>query len=295
MPWPRSKPLRALVVLLIAASPAHATEAYTALGIEFSTDNIRWTRDIQVRPGTQVNVRVIASHDGPTPVHGLAWVNFQPRIRGWSSEQDRVLPFLASGSQQTGQVAFDKPEPGQAGFGRIFPFAATALGPSSGGFDTTLGTHVSIIQGDRLARLAQVRTTNDIGTGPLTGPLAFNNTNGAGGVVCSQAPAEAGASAVRTAATAGLILFKFGLIVDPSLTDRALHVELPSGGISRFGQDGPVAGWFATPAQSAAAIAYLPVVSRGGTIAVRGAIPAPGAGIALCSLAALAAARRRRR
>ena len=292
-------PGRNLLVLLAlpasATAPAFATEDYTALAIEFSTDNVRWSRDIQVRPGSQVNVRISASHDGPTPVHGLAWVNFQPQIRGWSSEQDRVLPFVASGSQQTGQVAFDKPEPGQAGFGRIFPFAATALGPSPGGFDTTLATHVSVVQGDRIARLAQVRTTNDIGQGPLSGPLAFNNTNGAGGIVCAQAPAESGGVAVRTAATSGLVLFKFGIVVDPSLTDRALHVELPAGGISRFGHSQPVAGWFSTPAQSAGAIAYLPVVSRGGTVTVRGAIPAPGVAFTTCTLGVLTAARRRRR
>jgi hypothetical protein len=289
------KSLASLTLLLVATASATAGERYTALGIEFSTDNIRWSRSIQVRPGSQVNVRVTAAYDGPAAVHGLAWVNFQPQIRGWSSEQDRVLPFVASGSQQTGQVAFDKPEPGQAGFGRVFPFAATALGPSPGGFDTTLATHVSIIQGDRIARLAQVRTTNDIGQGPQSGPLAFNNTNGAGGIVCSQAPAEAGETGPHSAATAGLILFKFGVVVDPSLTDRLLHVELPAGGISRFGQAGPVAGWFATPDQAAAAVSYVPVVSRGGTITVRGAIPAPGSAFAAGVVGVLVAARRRRR
>jgi hypothetical protein len=152
-----------------------------------------------------------------------------------------------------------------------------------------------IIQGDRIARLAQVRTTNDIGQGPQSGSLAFNNTNGAGGIVCSQAPAEAGETGPHSAATAGLILFKFGVVVDPSLTDRLLHVELPAGGISRFGQAGPVAGWFATPDQAAAAVSYVPVVSRGGTITVRGAIPAPGSAFAAGVVGVLVAARRRRR
>lgn len=283
-----------MALLILAAPPAVATEATTALGFEFSTDNIRWTRSIQIRPGDQVNVRITAAYDGPATVHGLAWVNFQPLIRGWSSEQDRILPFIASGSQQTGQVAFDKPEPGQAGFGRLFPFAATALGPSPGGFDTTLATHVRITQGDRLARIAQVRTTNDIGQGPLTGPLAFNNTNGAGGIVCAQTPSEADPAAWRSDATQGLVLFKFGIVVDPALTDRSLQLELPVGGISRFGSNGPVAGWFATPAQSAAAVSYVPVVARGGTVTVRGAIPAPGAMMATGVLGVLLAARRRR-
>ena len=295
MPAAAHKSLAPLALLVAITVPATADEAYTALGIEFSTDNIRWNRSIQVRPGSQVNVRITASYDGSTRMHGLAWVNFQPQIRGWSSEQDRVLPFIASGSQQTGQVAFDKPEPGQPGFGRIFPFAATTLGPSPGGFDTTLATHVSIIQGDRVARLAQVRTTNEIGQGPLTGPLAFNNTNGAGGIVCSQSPAEADPAAVRAASTLGLVLFKFGIVVDPSLTDRTLQVELPGGGISRFGHAEPVAGWFASSAQSAAAVAFVPVVSRGGTIIVRGAIPAPGPLVASGLLAASLATRRRRR
>ncbi|MEI7656905.1 MAG: hypothetical protein WCK33_02440 [Phycisphaerae bacterium] len=294
MPRPCRKILCPMTLLLIVTSRASATEAYTALGLEFSTDNIRWARSIQVRPGSQVNVRVTASYDGPQTMHGLAWVNFQPLIRGWSSEQDRVLPFVASGSQQTGQVAFDKPEPGQAGFGRIFPFAATTLGPSPGGFDTTLATHVSLSQGDRLARLAQIRTTNDIGQGPLTGPLAFNNTNGAGGIVCAQAPAESQAPGLRSTATNDLTLFKFGIIVDPSITDRTLQVELPAAGISRFGTGGAVAGWFTTAAQSAGAVAYVPVISRGGAITVRGAIPAPGPAMAAGALAAMIAVRRQR-
>lgn len=294
MPHPCRKILGPTALLLIAASRAVAGDATTALGIEFSTDNIRWTRSIQVRPGSQVNIRVTASYDGPRTMQGLAWVNFQPVIRGWSSVQDQVLPFIAAGSQQTGQVAFDKPEPGQAGYGRLFPFAATALGPSPGGFDTTLATHVSIVQGDRIARLAQIRTTNDLGQGPLTGPLAFNNTNGAGGIVCAQAPSESDPSGVRSVATDGLVLFKFGIVVDPSLTDRSLDVDLPAAGISRFGTASPVAGWFTTAAQSAAAVAYVPVASRGGTITVRGAIPSPGPLMAAGVMGVLVAARRRR-
>ena len=72
MPAAGPKSLAPLTLLLVATASATATESYTALGIEFSTDNIRWSRSIQVRPGSQVNVRVTAAYDGPLAVHGLA-------------------------------------------------------------------------------------------------------------------------------------------------------------------------------------------------------------------------------
>lgn len=283
-----------LLALLWLAPAASAATGYTALSVQLSTDDIHWSSGLQVTPGSRVSVRIVGAYEGRAAMHGLAWVNFQPVISNWYGTDDRVLPFVASGNQQSGQVAFDKPEPGQAAYGRVFPFASNALGPSAGGFDTTLVPHVGFVGGDRVMRLAQARTTNDIGQGPATGLFAFNNTNGAGGVTCAQTPSESGSTSPRSSLIADVVLFKFGITIDSSLTDRLLPVQLPLAGISKFGTASACAGWFTTADQTAAGVAYVPVYTRDGLITVRGSVPGPGAPACLIAAGAIAARRRRR-
>lgn len=287
--------LAAAALLFIAATGAVAANAYTALRVELSQDNLQWSQSLQVTPGSQLHVRVVAAYEGRGSLNGMAWVNFQPTISNWWGQQDQVLPFVSTGNQGSGDVAFDKPQDGQAMYGRIYPFATNAAGPSPGGFDTTLTSHVASVNGTRQCRIAQARTSNPIGTGPATGVFAFNNTNGAGGIVCAQPPAESNFSGMRSTLDAGIVLFKFGIMLDPSLTERTLPVELPLGGVSKFGTAQACAGWFTDTAQTAANVTYVPAYSRSALITVRGAVPAPGS----CAVAALGCtwcfARRRRR
>jgi hypothetical protein len=125
-----------------SVSQARGANAFTSLEVELSTDNIHWSRSIQVLPGTLVNARVVAGYEGRASLFGLAWVNFQPVVRNWDGPADQILPYVATGNQTSGQVAYDKPQAHQAGYGRIAPFAAISMGSSGGGFDTTLITHV---------------------------------------------------------------------------------------------------------------------------------------------------------
>jgi hypothetical protein len=276
-----------------SVSQARGANAFTSLEVELSTDNIHWSRSIQVLPGTLVNARVVAGYEGRASLFGLAWVNFQPVVRNWDGPADQILPYVATGNQTSGQVAYDKPQAHQAGYGRIAPFAAISMGSSGGGFDTTLVTHVQQIGADRIARIAQARTTNNIGGGPATGPFAFNNTNGAGGVVCSQSPFESLPDAVRSAAMTDIVLFKFGIITDPNLSSRDIQIDLPLGGISKFGTQAACAGWFTNASQTAAGVTYVPVVSRSAALTIR-SVPAPS-GFAAAAGCACVALRRRRR
>jgi hypothetical protein len=290
--------LRSLLVLSllgvawVPVSQARGANAYTSLAIEVSTDNVHWSRSIQVLPGAQINARVVAGYEGRASLFGLAWVNFQPVVTNWDGPADQILPFVAAGSQSTGQVAYDKPQANQAGYGRIAPFAAISLGLSTGGFDTTLVAHTQFSGVTRITRIAQARTTNNIGDGPTTGSFAFNNTNGAGGIICAQTPSESLPDAVRSAATTGIVLFKFGIIPDASLSFRDLQIELPVGGVSKFGTAAACAGWFTSAAQTAAGVSYVPVITRPATISVRSVPGAPGFAV-VAAFACLVPRRRR--
>lgn len=255
---------------------AWGANAYTALRVELSTDDLHWSQSLQVTPGSELRVRVVASYEGRGSMNGLAWVNFQPVISNWWGVEDRVIPFVTTGNQSDGMVAFDKPQAGQEAFGRIYPFAANSLGASPGGFDTSLSTHVSTVNGDRQMRIAQARTTNPIGMGPTSGTFAFNNTNGAGGIVCSQPPSEIVFPGLRSTLNTDIVLFKFALAVDPSLTERNMSIALPLDGVSKFGTARACAGWFTDANQSAANVAYVEAYSRAATLLVRGAVPGVG-------------------
>lgn len=276
------------------AGTARGANAYTALRVELSTDDLHWSQSLQVTPGSELRVRIVASYEGRGSVNGLAWVNFQPVITNWWGIQDRVLPFIATGNQSNGGVAYDKPLAGQERYGRIYPFATNALGVSPGGFDTSLMTHVSTVNGDRQLRIAQARTTNPIGVGPTSGTFAFNNTNGAGGIVCSQPPSESAFDGLRSTLNTDIVLFKFGMAVDPSLTERNMRVELPLGGVSKFGTPQACAGWFTGASQSAASVTYVAAYTRAATLTVRGAVPGVGAPLACAAGLVVFAARRRR-
>jgi|GEM_PF-2899408 len=277
------------ILLLVTAGTSGA--AYTGLAIELSADGQLWNRSLVAAPGTTVAARVVASYDGAAPVYGLAWVNFQPRISGWISQLDRMEDYLTTGNQDGGMVAFDKPGTGQAAYGRIFPFAAVALGESAGGQQTTLMNHAEVVGGRGTIRIAQSRTTNAVGTGTGVGQFAYNNTNGAGGIVCAQPPSEAVFAGVRSSANAGIVLFAFAFTLDATSTDRSLLVSVPIGGVSLFGQPEHSAGWFSSPAQSAAAVTYVPVRTRAAALSVRGPVPTPATG--LMALLCLPLARRR--
>ncbi|MCX5688954.1 MAG: hypothetical protein NTV94_04070 [Planctomycetota bacterium] len=283
----------ALMVILCAAA-AEGANAYTALRVELSTDDLHWSQSLQVTPGSELRVRVVASYEGRGSVNGLAWVNFQPVITNWWGVQDRVLPFITTGNQSQGAVAFDKPQVGQAAYGRIYPFATNALGVSSGGFDTTLTTHLGSVNGNRQCRIAQSRTTNPIGEGPTSGLFAFNNTSGAGGIVCSQPPSESAFPGLRSTLNADIILFKFGIVVDPSLTERNMSIALPLGGVSKFGMPQACAGWFTDANQSAAGVTYVAAYSRAAALTVRGAVPGVGVPAVGCGALCVLASRRRR-
>ena len=291
-----SRAILGAVALTVAnwAGTASGANAYTALRVELSTDDLHWSQSLQVTPGSELRVRVVASYEGRGSVNGLAWVNFQPVITNWWGVEDRVLPFLTTGNQAGGMVAFDKPQTGQEGYGRIYPFAANALGVSPGGFDTSLTTHVSSVNGDRQMRIAQARTTNPIGAGPTSGTFAFNNTNGAGGIVCSQPPSESAFDGLRSTLNTDIVLFKFGMVVDPSLTERNMSIALPLGGVSKFGTSQACAGWFTGTNQSAAAVTYVAAYSRAASLTVRGAVPGVGVPMACAAGLGLLAARRRR-
>jgi len=272
--------MRSLLCFIFSAAAftglAHAANGYTAMRVELSSDNTHWSTTLEVMPGSALQVRIVAGYEGRAQLHGLAWVNFQPTISEWWGSFDQVLPFITSGNQAGGAVAFDKPEGSQAAFGRVYPYAAPMLGSASGGYNTTLRAFTGFAQGTRLTRIAQTRTTNNIGEGPTSGLFAYNNTNGVGGIVCAQPSAEEMFDGVRNTLNQGIVLFKFGIVVDPTLTERNMIVDLPVGGISKFGQPGASAGWFTTASQSASGVSYVPVVTRSARIEVRGPIPSPG-------------------
>lgn len=277
----------------LLACDSEGTNGYMMLRSQVSTDGLTWSSTAQVAPGGSVQVRIVAGYEGRDALHGLAWVNFQPTISEWWGDFDRVLPFATSGNQDSGQVAYDKPVGGQQAFGRVYPFAATAQGPSAGGFDTTLMTYTTFTSGTRQMRIAQARTNNEIGAGPTTGPFAYNNTNGAGGILCAQPAMEQAFDGVRNALLQDIVLFKFAVVVDPTLSERNMRVNTPLGGVSKFGQSVASAGWFTTAQQSGLDVAYIPVVAREATIQVRGPIPSPG-GVGVFVAMGLFACRRRR-
>jgi len=279
--------------LLVCAHAAWGSNGYTALEIQLSADGRTWQRNLTIAPGGTAMARVVASYEGRDQMHGLAWVNFQPIVRG-VNEFDSLAPFVTSGNQSTGDVAYDKPEQGQEAYGRIYPYAATALGRVPGGQNTTLTRHDGIIDGQFAWRIAQARTTNQIGTGPASGAFAYNNTNGTGGVVCAQPPGEALFDGERSRDLRGVVLFAFATQWNDFTTQRNITFDLPIGGVSLFDQAAPSAGWFNTAGLSGRSITYVPVRTRAATLQIRGPIPTPGA-LVMFPIAALVTARRRSR
>jgi len=262
--------------------------------MELSQDGVVWGRSLTVSPGSTVQARVVATYDGPDRLYGLAWVNFQPRIAGWLTGIDTLEPFVSTGNQQMGMVAYDKPQAGQAAYGRIFPFAAVSMGAVAGGQNTGLTAHNETVTGRGALRIAQARTTNAIGSGSGTGQFSYNNTNGAGGIVCSQLTSESGNNGVTSFASNRVVLFAFAFNLNAFTTNRSLSVDLPLGGVSTFGQPVRSAGWFSSPAQSALAITYVPVRTRAAELVVQGGLPAPGVAAVPMAMLVGCALRRRR-
>ena len=142
-------------------------------------------------------------------------------------------------------------------------------------------------------RIAQMRANNEIGAGPTNGPFAFNNTNGAGGILCAQPAMEQSFDGIRNALIQEIVLFKFAVVVDPTLSERNMRVTTPVGGVSKFGQSVASAGWFTTAQQSGLNVSYVPVVVREATIQVRGPIPSPSGAAVVMAMGLLGCRRRR--
>lgn len=290
----RTSILHTLLAVAAMVHSAGAVNSYTALQMQVSSDGRQWGRDVTVAPGGTVQARIIASYEGMQTPYGLAWVNFQPIIKGVSGF-DTLADYVSTGSMFNGQVAYDKPETGQAAYGRVYPFAATELGIVPGGQNTTLTRHDALLNGQNTWRIAQARTTNPIGNGPTSGQFAYNNTNGAGGIVCAQPPAELTSyQGERSTETSNVVLFTFAITFNTFTTQRNITFDLPEGGVSRFGQGFAAAGWFSTPELSGNDVTYVPVRTRAATVQVRGPIPAPG-GVVVLGIACWPVCVRRRR
>jgi uncharacterized protein (TIGR03382 family) len=176
----------------------------------------------------------------------------------------------------------------------MYHFAVPRLG--TGDYDSTLREHIHTIDGRRYLRIAQNRTTRWIGEGPTTGTAAANNFNGVGGIPFTQySPGYPPSPTTQNNSLQDIVLFKFKIRLDPSLTNRELFADLPLAGFGRNASTGGrEAGWFTTPNHIGGQYLHANVENHGSLINVIGPVPSPAA-LPFLALSAAAVTLRRRR
>lgn len=262
-------------------------------------NNDGWASHVNALPGTQIEVRAVVSYTGTSAVVAFGQITFQPAVQHWGG--DDVLATQGAGTMQvspTGSNITTPPGyvPDAPGvYGRITPWA-------SGTYTTSnfLRGHVHnnpTGDGSNYLRISRADTTNWFGVGPTSGGLAFNNTNGSGGVGSNQGTIGTGrlaGSPPQVLGTQGLVVFKFGFTLGASDTRPDLVISTPAVGIGRstasatYGQ--PDTRWHLTENSSSPGTHRTDVAVMDATIHV---VPSP-ASLALMGLGGLMVARRRR-
>lgn len=239
---------------------------------------------VDALPGQTVTVRVRVAYNGTAPVHAFAGANLQPVLSGnfgSAAGQDAIVTnannFVGAsvGGFLTTPQATVAGEAGQYGRINSFGAASTTTSTAARAFYGT-GTAAG------LARIAQGRTTNWIGTG-----TGLNNSTGAGGFNVSQAnPGLVPGYPVNPLGNGddegGEFVFQFAVVVGEGF-NRSISITTAS-----FASAVNVT-WFSN-AQNFNETLNTTLTSAAGTINV---VPAP-ASLALMGLGGLVAGRRRR-
>lgn len=262
-------------------------------------NNDGWASSIAAAPGTQIEVRAVVSYTGTSNVVALGQIAFQPTVKNWAGDDALATSGVLAGqvgptgSNITTPPGYVPDAPGA--YGRITPWA-------SGTYTTSnyLRGHVHnnpTGDGSNYLRIARADTTNWFGVGPTSGGLAFNNTNGSGGVSINQSTIGSGRAAnqpPQVLGTQNLVVFKFGFTLGASDTRPDLVVSTPAIGIGRsvasatYGQ--PDTRWHTSENSTQPGTYRSDVAVMDATISV---VPTP-ASMALLGLGGLMVARRRR-
>lgn len=289
--------------LVAVAGLAAVANAQTTLKYEVRVFNAAndtgWASNVDVAPGTRVEVRALVSYTGTGTVGGLGQIAFQPIVSNWTGADTLMTNDLTG---QTGPVGGIGPVGGTRStpigtvdnlpgvYGRVTPWGANATTTS-----TFLRGHVGTGTAAGLLRIAQAHITNWIGVGATSGATANNNVNGGGGVSIAQIanPSRTTSDPAFNNGSQNLITFKFSFTVSGANVDRVLGIDTPAAGFNQVlssGQYVPNIRWFATETEATPSVQTAASTIPGSVHVV---VPAPGA-MALMGLGGLVAARRRR-
>jgi len=282
----------------VQAQPVATQLKYEARVFNAANDT-GWAQNLDVAPGTRVEIRALVSYTGTGTVGGLGQMAFQPVVSNWTGADTLMTNDLTG---QTGPVGGIGPVGGTRStpigivdnlpgvYGRITPWGANATTTS-----TFLRGHIGTGTAAGLLRIAQAHITNWIGAGATSGATANNNVNGGGGVSIAQIanPSRLTSDPAFNNSTSNLIVFKFSFTVSGAAVDRVIGIDTPANGFNQTLSGTtyiPNIRWFASETEATPSVQTAASTLPGSVHVV---VPAPGA-MALLGLGGLVATRRRR-